>query len=116
MKSISRIRALGFTFLIAAGIACASVSAAVFSWNANITGNAQKGAVVFRWNCSSCHVLKAAGATGVVGPNLDKLVLPEAVVIAQVQRGGGVMPAYRTILTKTQIQNVAAYVYRSTHR
>ena len=33
---------------------------------------------VFTQNCSSCHTLAAAGATGTVGPNLDNLAADAA--------------------------------------
>jgi cytochrome c6 len=82
-----------------------------------VIGNARAGARVFAQNdCSSCHTMKAAQASGVVGPNFDRVKLPEVVVIAQVARGCGVMPSYKDVLSKKQIQNVAAYVYTSTHK
>ena len=34
--------------------------------------------------CSGCHTLKAAGATGTVGPNLDQLKPAEPVIVHQV--------------------------------
>jgi mono/diheme cytochrome c family protein len=66
--------------------------------------------------CSGCHTLKAAGATGNVGPNLDQLKPPEATVVHQVENGGGQMPAFKGTLSAKQIQDVAAFVYASTHR
>jgi mono/diheme cytochrome c family protein len=98
-----------------ASIVASTAPTAAAADNAKVIGNPQQGASVFRANCSSCHILKAAHATGVIGPNLDKLKLSEAVVIAQVTHGGGLMPRYRSVLTKKQIQNVGAYVYVSTH-
>jgi mono/diheme cytochrome c family protein len=65
--------------------------------------------------CSGCHTLKAAGATGTVGPNLDQLKPAEDVVKNQVIHGGGPMPAFKGTLTDKQIQDVAAFVYASTH-
>src|SRR5438067_8869668 len=45
--------------------------------------NAAAGSVVFKQaGCGSCHVLKAAGSSGQIGPNLDKLVPAYAVVVA----------------------------------
>jgi mono/diheme cytochrome c family protein len=66
--------------------------------------------------CSGCHTLKAAGATGNVGPNLDQLKPPEVTVVHQVENGGGQMPAFKGTLSAKQIQDVAAFVYASTHR
>lgn len=34
----------------------------------------EEGQQLFADNCGSCHTLKAAGADGVVGPNLDRLL------------------------------------------
>jgi mono/diheme cytochrome c family protein len=65
--------------------------------------------------CSGCHTLKAANATGTVGPNLDQLKPALAKIIHQVNVGGGPMPAFKGSLTPTQIADVAAFVYTSTH-
>ena len=43
------------------------------------TGNATAGKAVFASNgCGSCHTLSAAGATGTIGPDLDKTVTGDA--------------------------------------
>jgi cytochrome c6 len=65
--------------------------------------------------CSGCHTLKAAGATGNVGPNLDQLKPSENAVKNQVIHGGGPMPAFKGRLSDKQIQDVSAFVYASTH-
>jgi mono/diheme cytochrome c family protein len=65
--------------------------------------------------CSGCHTLKAAGATGTVGPNLDKVKPPYDKVVHQVEVGGGAMPPFKGTLTPKQIQDVAAFVVASTH-
>ena len=65
--------------------------------------------------CSACHTLKAAGATGTVGPNLDQLKPPYDRVVHQVEVGGGPMPAFKSTLSAKQIQDVAAFVVASTH-
>jgi cytochrome c oxidase subunit 2 len=41
-------------------------------------GGAVNAKAVFTQNCSSCHTLAAAGATGTVGPNLDNLAADAA--------------------------------------
>jgi len=75
------------------------------------SANAAAGAVVFKSSgCGSCHVLKAAGASGQVGPNLDALQPDYARVKTQVENGGGVMPSFRGKLTPAQISDVAAFV------
>ena len=65
--------------------------------------------------CSGCHTLKAAGATGNVGPNLDQLKPAEDRIRTQVEDGGGVMPSFKGKLTEKQIDDVAAFVFVSTH-
>jgi cbb3-type cytochrome c oxidase subunit III len=68
------------------------------------------GKEIFKAKCASCHTLKDAGATGTVGPNLDQLKPPFAIVQNQVIRGGGVMPAFKGVLSDAQIKAVAKYV------
>jgi cytochrome c6 len=65
--------------------------------------------------CKSCHTLKAAGATGTVGPNLDQLKPPYDAIVHQVEVGGGLMPAFKDTLSAKQIQDVSAFVFASTH-
>ena len=71
------------------------------------------GKAIFQANCASCHTLKAAGATGTIGPNLDQLKPPLARVKHQVEVGGGVMPAFKGTLTPAQIDAVAKFVSSS---
>jgi cytochrome c553 len=81
-----------------------------------VKGNAAAGKKVFTSaGCSGCHTLKAANATGTVGPNLDQLKPPYPTIVHQVEVGGGPMPAFKNTLSMAQIQNVAAFVYTSSH-
>jgi cbb3-type cytochrome c oxidase subunit III len=91
--------------------------AAFVAANAGLQGFAQpqavagnNGASIFKAKCATCHTLQAAGSTGTVGPNLDQLKPPFAVVQNQVIHGGGAMPAFKGILTDAQIRAVAQYV------
>ena len=68
------------------------------------------GKQIFQKKCASCHTLKDAGATGTIGPNLDQLKPSFAVAQNQVIHGGGVMPAFKGVLTDAQIKAVARYV------
>jgi mono/diheme cytochrome c family protein len=60
--------------------------------------------------CTGCHTLADAGAKGTVGPNLDQMKPPYALVVDRVTNGRGAMPSFKGTLSETQIQNVAAYV------
>jgi mono/diheme cytochrome c family protein len=74
---------------------------------------APDGKALFTANCASCHTLKAAGATGTVGPNLDGLKPAEAVVERQVTNGGAVMPPFKSKLSAAEIKAVAKFVSSS---
>jgi mono/diheme cytochrome c family protein len=71
-----------------------------------------EGKTVFSANCASCHTLKAAGATGEVGPDLDELEPDLQTVEHQVINGGGAMPAFgkEGTLNPKEIKAVATYV------
>jgi cbb3-type cytochrome c oxidase subunit III len=91
--------------------------AAFVAANAGLQGFAEAQAVsgtngknIFKQKCASCHTLKDAGATGTIGPNLDQLMPSFAVAQRQVTNGGGAMPAFKSQLTKAQIDAVARYV------
>ena len=76
------------------------------------SGAGTAGAEVFATNCASCHTLKAAGAEGTVGPNLDVIEPSDSAVEQQVINGGGAMPAFgkSKILTPKEIEEVSKYV------
>ena len=84
-----------------------------------LQGDPVAGKAVFAANgCASCHTLAAAGATGNVGPNLDVVKPSQSLVRTFVQNGstsGGIsMPAFSN-MSQTDLNNVAAFVYQSTH-
>lgn len=80
-------------------------------------GNAALGKSVFVANCGTCHVLKAAGTRGTIGPNLDTKPLTYAALAKVITDGksGTAMAAFKSTLTQAQIENVSAFVYASTH-
>jgi mono/diheme cytochrome c family protein len=79
-------------------------------------GDAAAGMSVFASaGCGSCHTLEAAGSSGTIGPNLDDLAPAHEAIVEQVTNGGGGMPAFSGQLSETQIQDVAAFVFESTH-
>ena len=65
--------------------------------------------------CAACHVLKAAGSEGNIGPNLDTVTMTVESVTEMVTYGLGVMPAFGEdeILTKEEIEIVSYYVVNS---
>jgi cbb3-type cytochrome c oxidase subunit III len=73
-----------------------------------VTGT--NGKQIFITKCGGCHTLKNAGTTGTQGPNLDLLKPPFPIVKNQVIKGGGIMPAFKGVLTDAQITAVAKYV------
>jgi cytochrome c553 len=82
-------------------------------------GNAKRGKVVFKANCGSCHTLAEADTYGTLGPNLDRRKLAYAKITKTVTNGKrgsiGTMPSFKGSLTPRQIQDVAAFIYASTH-
>jgi cytochrome c553 len=74
-------------------------------------GSSSPGGKVFASaGCGTCHALKAAGAKGQVGPNLDELKPDESTVERQVRNGGNGMPSFRSKLSGNQISLVAGFV------
>ena len=77
-----------------------------------LTAAQTAGRRVFAQNCSTCHTLRGASASGRVGPNLDELRPPKGLVINAVEqgraRGQGQMPAQ--LVTGKDAQDVAAFV------
>jgi cbb3-type cytochrome c oxidase subunit III len=91
-----------------AAFVAANAGLSGFAVTQTISGT--NGKDIFKSQCASCHTLKDAGTTGTIGPNLDQLKPPFAVVQNQVIHGGGVMPAFKGKLTDAQIKAVAKYV------
>ena len=79
-------------------------------------GDSAAGKQVFETaGCKGCHTLKAAGATGTVGPNLDQAKPDLALIVERVTKGQGGMPSFKGQLSDKQIADVAAFVFKSTH-
>ena len=73
-------------------------------------GGGGGGQKLFVDNCGNCHTLAAAGASGKVGPDMDQLRPGPDLVNAQVNNGGGGMPAFKGKLTPEQITELSNYV------
>ena len=78
-------------------------------------GNAAAGdpKALFSSNCASCHAFTAAGANGMVGPNLDQTSLTADRIAQQIRSGGGGMPPFEGQLTDEQIQALAEFVFEN---
>jgi mono/diheme cytochrome c family protein len=78
----------------------------------DLTAAQVTGRELFNQNCSTCHTLAASNAVGKVGPNLDVLRPPAALVLNAVQvgraQGQGQMPA--GLVTGQEARDVASYV------
>jgi cytochrome c6 len=64
--------------------------------------------------CGACHVLRDAGTSGMIGPNLDALGPDADRVMAAVSGGVGVMGA-QDHLTDQEVEAVAHYVTMTTN-
>src|SRR3954471_6212973 len=78
----------------------------------NLTAADERGREVFAQRCATCHTLAAANAVGKVGPNLDQLHPPKALVLDAIEkgraRGQGQMPA--ALVDGQDAQEVATFV------
>jgi cbb3-type cytochrome c oxidase subunit III len=80
-------------------------------------GGAADGEAIFaEAGCGGCHTLKAAGASGTVGPNLDDAMPSKELVIDRATNGKGVMPSFKSSYSPEQIAAVADFVVASTKK
>src|SRR4029078_9968789 len=74
-----------------------------------VAGSAVAGEGVFASaGCGGCHALRAAGAHGTVGPDLDRAAPDAGRVADVVANGKGVMPPYKDKLFATQLRDLAS--------
>jgi mono/diheme cytochrome c family protein len=77
-----------------------------------LTAADERGRDIFAQRCATCHTLAAANAVGKVGPNLDQLHPPHALVLDAIRkgraRGQGQMPA--NLVDGQDGEEVAAFV------
>jgi mono/diheme cytochrome c family protein len=78
----------------------------------DLTSAEAHGREVFAKNCTQCHTLGGSGAVGKVGPNLDNLRPPAALILDAIKngraRGNGQMPA--NLVQGQDARDVAAFV------
>jgi len=63
-------------------------------------------------SCATCHTLEAAGAQGVIGPNLDVLRPNAQRIRAALEQGVGAMPSYANHLSDTEIDALIDFITR----
>ena len=96
---------------VAAGVVVALAVLAACGDSGNGEQVAQGKTVFTSAGCGSCHTLGDAGATGVVGPNLDDVQPGQEVVASFVTNGSPPrMPSFAGRLSDDEIEAVAAYV------
>ena len=61
-------------------------------------------------SCATCHSLDAAGATGVIGPNLDKLKPDAQRIRAALAQGVGAMPSYAEQLSDNEVSALVDFI------
>ncbi|MEI8104355.1 MAG: cytochrome c [Actinomycetes bacterium] len=114
--------------LVVAALGAASASATTATVPP-LGGNAKAGKTVFVANCGLCHALKAAATTGAIGPNLDKVILTQPLLVKAITLGGKAvmtkaaaakysvpMSAYKGTLSAKQILNASAFIFTATHK
>ena len=118
--------------LVAAAVMTAAVPAIAVAHRGStaprLVGNPNAGKPLFVSTCGLCHRLKDAKTVGTIGPDLDKVTLTQPVIAKAITYGGSSvmtkaqvakystqMVAYKNVLSKKQIQDIAAYVFKATH-
>lgn len=96
----------------AAVLAARSGTSTKSTGGVKLTADEAKGRELFTANCGVCHTLKAAATTGRVGPNMDELRPPKALVLDAIAhgraQGRGQMPA--GLLQGQDAKDVAAFL------
>jgi mono/diheme cytochrome c family protein len=81
----------------------------------DLTASEQHGRELFGLRCANCHTLKAANASGAIGPDLDQLRPPKALVLNAIEqgraRGNGQMAA--ELYTGEDAEDVANFVAKA---
>jgi mono/diheme cytochrome c family protein len=120
----ARMTRVGLGLLVTAGALLSAACDSDPQKSSKANGNPVKGEALFRGYCSGCHTLKAAQATGKVGPNFDKMKPSYARVVKQVTsprfRPGTIVDRsmltfFPGTFTKSDIRDIAAFVFISTH-
>ena len=118
--------------LMAATVIMSAVPAIALAHRAStetkLVGNPAAGKPLFVSTCGLCHKLKDAKTAGTIGPDLDKVSLTQPMIVKAITYGGSAvmtkmqvakyptqMVAYKNVLSRKQIQDIAAYVFKASH-
>ncbi len=119
-RAAERLTLAGVTLLFAFGVAVPALvladngahKASSAPGGVTLTAAQQHGRYLFGQACNVCHTLSASEAHGRVGPDLDVLRPPYALVLNAIEmgryRGNGNMPA--NLYLGVDAQDVASYV------
>jgi mono/diheme cytochrome c family protein len=108
-----RVKSLAAAVLVAAAI---PASGALAATPTTAVGNVKTGKSLFKLHdCGSCHLMAAANALdgSGAGPDLDTTRKTYAQIVANITNGGKHMTGYKKVLTTVQIQDLAAFIYKS---
>jgi mono/diheme cytochrome c family protein len=101
-----------FAIAIPIAVAIDGGDQAAQAGSVDLTAKEEAGRKTFNQNCTQCHTLGASQGVQQVGPNLDELRPPKALVLDAIKngraRGQGQMPAL--LVTGPEADAVAAYV------
>ena len=104
---------------VLAAAAFAAFASATTPAPTKVVGNVKVGRSLFiAHDCGACHMMAAANAMSPsgIGPDLDASKKTYAEMITQITNGGHGMTGYKHVLTVAQIQNLAAFVFKSSHQ
>jgi mono/diheme cytochrome c family protein len=103
---------LGVAVPLAIGVVNGNDHAKSAPGGVDLNASQTRGRAIFAKYCATCHTLRASNAVGRVGPNLDNLHPPKALILDAIAkgraRGSGQMPA--GLVDGQDAQDVAAYV------
>jgi mono/diheme cytochrome c family protein len=103
---------LGVAVPLAIGVVNGDNHAKSAPGGVDLNASQASGRTIFAKYCATCHTLNASNAVGRVGPNLDQLHPPKALILDAIAkgraRGSGQMPA--GLVDGQDAQDVANYV------
>jgi mono/diheme cytochrome c family protein len=128
MVTAPGLRALAAAAAITVAVPAVALARHAATAPTKLVGNPAAGKSLFVSTCGLCHKLRDAKTVGTIGPDLDKVMLTQAPIVKAITYGGSSvmtkaqvakyptqMVPYRNVLTKKQIEDIAAYVFKAIH-